>query len=115
MASPIAMVTHVELRPLARYLEDVGYVVQLITEPSRARTDATLVWRLRDEADENVADTVRLFLGVRGDARAVLVCEQPGVLRERIDDARVWVVPAPVTGLQLVEVLRDALSPGRGA
>jgi hypothetical protein len=106
----VALVSTEPDERLVRYLEDAGFAVRGFRTPIGAPREGTLVW-LEDHAiDERaVIDTVRLWLGASGKLRAIVVTDRPVRLKEAAADprGRVWLLPSPVFGWQLVDALRD--------
>ena len=95
---------------LVRYLEGAGFVVRGFRRPIGAPREGTLVW-LADRASDDriVIDTIRRWLGAKPKLRAIIISDRPVRLKEAAADprGRVWLLPAPVFGWQLVDVLRD--------
>lgn len=106
----VALVSTEPEEKLARYLEAVGFVVRGFRTPTGAPREGTLVW-LEDHAsdDRAVIDTVRLWLGAKVKLRAIVVTDRPMRLKVVAADprGRVWLLPSPVFGWQLVDALRD--------
>jgi len=106
----VALVSTDPHEELVRYLEDVGFTVRAFRTPLDAPREGTLVW-LADHAsdDRTVIETLRLWLGAKPKLRAIVVTDRPVRLKEAAADARgrVHLLPAPVFGWQLVDVLRD--------
>jgi len=100
---------------LARYLEEAGFAVTELAQPPRARAATALVWLTERELHPRVAETVvRAWLSAGSEARrAVVVTWRPAALRALLDEyeGRLFVLPPPVFGWQVVDALRAA-APG---
>ena len=110
MQRPVALVSIEPHEDLVRYLEDVGFVVRAFRSPLGAPREGTLVWLTdRDSDDRSIIDTIRVWLGAKVKLRAIIVTGRPVRLKDATNDARgrVFVLPAPVFGWQLVDALRD--------
>jgi len=110
MPRVIALVSSEPHEELVRYLESVGFDVRAFRSPLGAPREGTLVWLTnRDIDDRRVIDTIRVWLGAKVKLRAVIVTDRPVRLRDAADDpaGRVFILPAPAFGWQLVDALRD--------
>jgi len=112
MAMPtiVALVSREPHDDLVRYLEGVGFEVRPLRTPVGAPREGVLVWLTDHERDEgSIVATIRAWLGVKPELRAILVTGRPVRLREAASDAqgRVILLPAPVFGWQLVDAVRD--------
>jgi hypothetical protein len=110
MPRVVALVSTEPDEALVRYLGGAGFAVRGFRTPLGAPREGTLVW-LADHAtnDHTIVDTVRRWLGAKAKLRAIVVTDRPARLKEAAADARgrVWLLPAPVFGWQLVDALRD--------
>jgi len=110
MPRQVALVSAEPDDKLVRYLEDAGFVVRAFRRPSGAPREGTLVW-LADPAsdDRTVVTAVLRWLGAKAKLRAIVVSDRPARLKAAAADprGRVWLLPAPVFGWQLVDALRD--------
>lgn len=110
MPRVIALVSSEPHEELVRYLEGVGFHVRAFRSPLGAPREGTLVWLTNQNTDHRrVIDTIRAWLGAKVKLRAIIVTDRPARLSDAADDAhgRVFVLPAPVFGWQLVDALRD--------
>jgi hypothetical protein len=107
-----------ELRgALARYLVEAGFDVHAYDELTVAGSFGAVVWLAADAAGDPAA-RVRSWLRSTRPHRVVVVTERPAALRELVvaHPERVFVLPAPTFGWDLVDALRSAPTPRpRGA
>jgi hypothetical protein len=104
----VALVARDEARALVRYLGEVGFAVRAYATPDAAHGVQTLIWVTDPgSGDLATARAVRAWLGASLRARAIVVSAQPTSLRAAIDDGRVWLLPAPASGRELADALRD--------
>lgn len=110
MPRVVALVSSEPHEELVRYLEGVGFDVRAFRSPLGAPRVGTLVWLTDQNTDDRRAiDTIRVWLGAKAKLRAVIVTDRPVRLRDAANDAhgRVFILPAPVFGWQLVDAMRD--------
>lgn len=106
----IALVSTEPHDELVLYLEGVGFAVRAFRSPLGAPREGTLVWLTAPGTDDRrIIDTVRVWLGSKAKLRAIIVTDRPVRLKDAANDARgrVFLLPAPVFGWQLVDALRD--------
>lgn len=110
MTRVVALVSPEPHDELVRYLEHVGFAVRAFRTPVGVPREGTLVWLAAHvEDDRTVIDTVRHWLGAKTKLRAIIVTDRPVRLKQAAEDTlrRVFLLPAPVFGWQLVDALRD--------
>lgn len=120
-----AIVTVVSTEPhaeLVRYLEDAGFTVRAQREVREAEREGILVWLAPPQArvpegageDEELAREVTAWLGAKPKLRVIVVSDRPARLGRAVQDprGRVILLPAPVFGWQLVDVLREGSAGG---
>jgi len=104
----VALVARDEARALVRYLGEVGFAVRAYATPDAAHGAQTLIWVTEPgSGDLATARAVCAWLGASLRARAIVVSARPTSLRAAIDDGRVWLLPAPASGRELADALRD--------
>lgn len=93
---------------LARYLRDAGFAVRT-SELLRAKGEDAVVWLTEADVDDHlVCAEVRDWLAAKPTAVTIIISHRSTRLRALVGStgARLAVLPAPVFGWQLVDVLR---------
>jgi hypothetical protein len=101
---------------LAAYLTSVGFDVHVCDELVVPSLFGALVWLTGATAGAEVVDRVRSWMRLTNTQRVVVVTSKPAALRDVVASygERLFVLPAPVFGWDVVDALREPPRP-RGA
>ncbi|TMQ14277.1 MAG: hypothetical protein E6J90_02245 [Deltaproteobacteria bacterium] len=103
---------------LAEYLRSAGFDVVECDELAVPSSFGALVWRADDTDGAELVARVRSWLRLARHQRIIVVTSRPAALRDVVaaHGERLFALPAPVFGWELVEALRATQGPKpRGA